>query len=265
MGKRSFQLLLLLVIPAPWSYAQVKAPEVRDVAPVSPRFPASWYPPDSDVGYTSRPSRGAPYTATLVTSWQAGDKPMRESTFQARDSAGRMRSELNLLRPDGHGGTITVHIVSVGDPVSHCSFRWTEPVVAPDTTSAIVDCNTRTLHYGPAMYAGLMTTAPKEEHTLPNIINRSQPLGHRLIEGLDCVGLRRTRIQTDPQTHIASSLSVEFWYAPELQEVLEMRSFQNEPAREGEASVTRLTHINREEPAGSLFYPPAGYKIAPGH
>lgn len=263
MGNRILQLLLLLVIVP--GYAQVSVPEVRDVAPASDRFPASWYPPDSDVGSTSGPSREAPYTATLVTSWQAGDKPMSESTAQARDSAGRQRNEMNLSRPDGHGGTMTVHIVSVGDPVSHCSFRWTEPVVAPDTTTAIVDCNTRTLHYGPPMYAVLMNTAPKEERPSANIIDRWLPLGHRLIEGLDCVGLRRTRIQTDSQTHIATSLHSEFWYAPALDEVLEMRAFLNEQASADAGSVTKLTHIKREEPPAELFYPPAGYKIEPGH
>jgi hypothetical protein len=128
-----------------------------------------------------------------------------------------------------------------------------------------VDCNTRTLHYGPGLYAYLMNAAPKEEHPFPNTIDRSQRLANRLIEGLDCVGLRRTRIQTDPQTHIATSMHSELWYAPALQEVLEMRIFLNEHAREDATSVTRLTHVKRGEPPADLFYPPAGYKIEPGH
>jgi hypothetical protein len=237
--------ILLLCVAGVSSQAQVKAPALTDVAPPSDRFPASWYPPDSNVASTFAPQRGAPYTATLVTSWQFRDqlsrKEVGQTTFQARDGAGRTQYETNVLRPDGHGGSVTVHNVTVDDPVSHCAFRWTEPLAAPDKPTAIVACTSRTLHYvEKGMYADMMIAEPKEEQSLPNVIDRSEPLGSRVIEGLEAVGMRHTRITTDPQTHKSASRMTDIWYSPGLQEILEMRQLPDEQAQASSEAIRQL-------------------------
>src|ERR1700733_6693648 len=115
--------LLVFCLVAASGRAQVSAPVLTDVAPPpSSRFPASWYPADNDVTYTSAAQRGAPYTATLVITWRLPEpdgmtKTQVESGFQARDGAGRKREEMAMSRPDEQGGGITAHEVSVNDPV----------------------------------------------------------------------------------------------------------------------------------------------------
>ena len=66
--------LLVFCLVAASGRAQVTAPVLTDVAPPpSSRFPDNWYPADNDVTYTSAAQRGAPYTATLVITWQLRD------------------------------------------------------------------------------------------------------------------------------------------------------------------------------------------------
>ena len=144
--------LLVVCLVAVYGRAQATAPVLTDVAPPSSRFPDNWYPADNDVTYTSAAQRGTPYSATLVTTWQLRDpsgetKTLVQSSLQARDGAGRKREEMAVPRPDDHGGVTMAHEVSVNDPVSHCSFRWMEPWVAPGPPKAMVSCMPRTLHY----------------------------------------------------------------------------------------------------------------------
>src|ERR1700733_13385724 len=109
--------LLVFCLVAASGRAQVSAPVLTDVAPPpSSRFPASWYPADNDVTYTSAAQRGAPYTATLVMTWRLREadgmtKALVQSGFQARDGAGRKREEMAV--PDEQGGGITAREVSV--------------------------------------------------------------------------------------------------------------------------------------------------------
>src|ERR1700722_5221120 len=88
---------LLLCFPA-FCPGQTKPAVITDVAPApSARFPATWYPPDSDVTYSIAAPTDAPYTATLVTTTRYTDpstgqtKTITQNTLQARDAAGRQR------------------------------------------------------------------------------------------------------------------------------------------------------------------------------
>jgi hypothetical protein len=254
-------------------HAQVQKPDRTDVAPPpSDRFPASWYPSQSNVAHTFAPERGAPYTATLVVTSRFADqsavKEASQTNLQTRDGVGRLRVDTEVHQPDGHGGTVTIHHVEVDDPVSHCSFRWTEPVIAPEKPMAVVSCSSRTLYYTEqSRWADVMITEPKEEHTLPNEIDISEPMGRRVIEGLDAVGMRKTRRLIDPKTRSSTSSVTEIWYSPSLHELLEMRQLPSEQVREANSLTVdmRLSNVKRGEPPASLFYPPAGYKIEPGH
>jgi hypothetical protein len=263
--------LLVFYLFAASARAQLAAPVLTDVAPPpSSRFPADWYPADNDVTYTSAAQRGAPYTATLIISWRLPEpdgmtKILTQSGFQARDGAGRKREEMEMPRPDDHGGTIMAHEVSVNDPVSHCSFRWMEPWVAPGPPRAMVTCMPRTLHFTEQnIYADAIASQPQQLISAPDSSDHSEPLGTRLIEGFEATGVRRTRTGTAaPSGSVV--LTTEIWYSQELQELLELRQTlepETQP-REGPLPDFKLTQIRRGEPDQKLFYPPDGYKIDP--
>jgi hypothetical protein len=263
-------LPLLLAIHAP---AQSPIPVITNIAPApSARFPASWYPPDNDVTYTTAAETNAPYTATLVTTTRYLNpstkqiKTFSKSTFQARDSAGRKRDELQIPRPDDHGGIIMVREVSISDPVSHCSFQWMEPWAAPGKPIATVTCMPRTLHYtSQSIWADAIVTKLTETHH-GNTVDRSEPLGKQTMAGLEAVGMQHTRTQTDPQTGIVQKWVTEFWYSPDLKEVLQMKQVPNidDPQPAAIPDFT-LTDIHQTEPDAALFYPPGTYSIEPTH
>ncbi len=260
--------LLVFCLVAVSGRAQATAPVLTDVAPPSSRFPDNWYPADNDVTYTSAAQRGAPYSATLVTTSQLRDpdgetKTLVQSGLQARDGAGRKREEMAMPRPDDHGGVIMAHEVTVNDPVSHCSFRWMEPWAAPGPPRAMVTCMPRTLHYTEQnIYANAIANHPQQVGSTPDTTERSEPLGTRRIEGLEATGVRRTRTRTAaPSGTIV--LTTEIWYSQELQELLELRQTLEPETQPGPLADFKLTQIRRGEPDEKLFYPPEGYKIDP--
>jgi hypothetical protein len=273
-GCMSKPWVLLFCLAAASAHAQAKPPVSTDLAPPpSSRFPASWYPADNDITNTSAPQRGSPYSATLITTWQLRDpngntRPLSNSTFQARDAAGRKRDEVEMPRPDGHGGVIKAHEVSIGDPVSHCSFRWMEPWVATGPPTATVTCMPRTVHFTPQnIYADELSNAPQDRNSFPGVTDRSEPLGTRRIEDLDATGVRHTRTRTEAQSGKTTVLITEIWYSSQLQELLEMRLTES-PGTQPENSPLpnyKLTEIHRGDPDEKLFYPPDGYKIESGN
>ena len=102
-----------------------------------------------------------------------------------------------MPRPDDHGGVTMAHEVSVNDPVSHCSFRWMEPWVAPGPPKAMVSCMPRTLHYTEQnIYADAIKSHPQQVSSTPDTTERSEPLGTRRIDGFEAAGVRRTRTRT---------------------------------------------------------------------
>jgi hypothetical protein len=263
-------LLVFCLLTAPGG-AQVTPPVRTDVAPPpSNQFPANWYPADSDVTYTTAAQRGAPYTATLVTTWRLPGpdgmpKLISQSGLQARDGSGRKREEMVTPRPGEHGEVIMAHEVSVNDPVSHCNFRWMEPWAEAGPPRAMVSCMPRTLHYTEQnIYADAIASQPAELISSPDSGDRSVPLGTRSIEGFEATGVRH--IRTRPGAPSGSVvLTTEIWYSQELQELLEM-SQTLEPETQADGGPLphfKLTQIRREEPDEKLFYPPDGYKIDP--
>jgi hypothetical protein len=262
--------MLLGVAGCCWS--QTPRPIVTDVAPApSARFPASWYPPDNDVTSTGTPTVGAPYTAVLVTtSWFRNQATGEVHVFtqngrQARDAAGRRREETEMPRPDGHGGTIMAHEVSVNDPVSHCSFQWMEPWVADGEPVATVSCMPRTLHYnGHEMYGDSLVSERREVHEPTGDVYLSEPLGKRSFGDFEAEGVRNTKtIERNGKTQ---RLVTELWYALALKELLEFKKVP-EPNSKEEMSVVpdfELTKIHRGEPDPALFYPPPSYEIRSG-
>ncbi|HWZ52936.1 MAG TPA: hypothetical protein VNW54_15885 [Granulicella sp.] len=263
----------LLFCCASLCLGQTKAPVLTNVAPApSARFPASWYPKDSDVGLTEAPQTDAPYTATLVTRVEflnpkTGErKSLSQSTLQARDGTGRTREEQSMPRPDGHGGTAEAREVTVSDPVSHCSFRSMEPWEGPGEPTAMVSCMSRTVHYsGQNMWADAMVNEPKEERSV-NEVSRSEPLGRRMFGDPEASGMRRTRSQTNAQTGKVATLEIEIWYSAELKELLAMTfPVADTGAAVGPLPGFELTNVRRGEPDAALFDPPNGYRIVLEH
>jgi len=152
----------------------------------------------------------------------------------------------------------------VNDPVSHCSFRWEEPWAVKDAPIAIVTCLPRTLHYsngtGPM---AAMISGPKDEHSSGSEYH-SEPLGRRLIEGVEAEGARRTTMRIDAGKPL--KLMLEVWYSRDLHEMLVMKQIPDPGDKSGERTLPdfELVGIHRGEPDARLFYPPDGYLIKPG-
>jgi hypothetical protein len=89
--------------------------------------------------------------------------------------------------------------------------------------------------------------------------DKSEPLGKRTIEGLECDGTKSTL--TIPAGQIGNERPIEIvserWYSPELQTVV--YSKRSDP-RMGETTY-KLTNIVRSEPSRALFEVPADYTV----
>lgn len=260
----------MLCIAALACHGQAGAPLTRDVAPLpSVRFPANWYPPDNDVTLTQAPQKGAPYTATLVTTVRYLNpatktvQTISRSVLQARDGEGRRRDEVVTPRPDGHGGIVQAREVSVSDPVSHCSFQWMAPWAAPGKPTATVTCMPRTVKFiNKNVYADSLVTEAREMRS-PGMVDRFEPLGTKMFGDLEAVGTRHTRTATNPQGGKNQDLNLEIWYSPELKELLELRVVPGANESASQIPDLELKDIHRGEPSPALFYPADGYEIKP--
>lgn len=243
------------------------APVSSNVPPSSKRFPASWYPVDTGEVYPMHIVTGLPYSGTITMRVRYSDpatgaiKEIVQSNLQARDSAGRTRTELKMEEPDPSGGpAVEARQVAVDDPVSHCNFAWMEPRVAPIKAIATVTCRPRMLQYVEQnIWARVIDQKATEDHSLPNQTGRSDPLGERSQDHMREVGARTTRRVTDPRTGSASELVMETWYSLDLQEVVAFDNVSSTPTPD--APSFNLTDIHRGEPDPDWFYPPAGYRI----
>jgi len=132
------------------AWAECRRKPMSVAPPPSERFPAEWDPADGKQEFSMFHDTGAPYTAVMVmtvtspsSAGSSERKSLSESTFQARDSMGRTRTEVSRPRTGVNGEAVDAHEVSVNDPVSHCSFQWEEPWAAPGTPTATVRCMPR--------------------------------------------------------------------------------------------------------------------------
>jgi hypothetical protein len=91
---------------------------------------------------------------------------------------------------------------------------------------------------------------------------KTESLGNQTIEGIEAEGTRTT--VTIPAGEIGNEREIniitERWYSPELQVVVLNK--RNDPLT-GEVTY-KLTNINRDEPASSLFDVPGDYKVMEG-
>jgi hypothetical protein len=235
------------------------------VAPLpSARFPASWYPSENDVttyGVLVQET-DAPYTATMVTTSRLVDPQtgaVRESvmrTLQIRDAAGRTRTETSRPYPGPYGQVIQLREIDVNDPVSRCSFHWGEPRTNAEEPTATVKCGPLKAKYLKKDFAEGLVEQPTKTHFVDSEIFK-EPLGKRVVNGVEATGVRVTETSTSPATGKVSKLVTEVWVSLDLREQVELKT----AAEEGSTLSFDLTDIRREQPDEGLFYPPEGYRI----
>ena len=240
-------------------------------SPPSARFPERWYPPSNSTVYSEAIVLGEPYTARLLTTGHFTNPRTQEvttliqNTLQARDGHGRKREEEEMPRPDPQGRTVMAHQVSVHDPVSHCSFQWMEPWIAPGSPTATVSCMPRELRYtNQNIWAdSLVSTRQEQSSNLETTV--SEPLGERQTQGVEALGVRQTHTLLKQQGVAQSRVVTEVWYSPELKELIGLKitgEALSGTDRAGAAMPTyELIDIHRGEPDPALFYPPAEYRI----
>jgi hypothetical protein len=251
----------VLIAAACLAVSPLRGQETTDVAPApSARFPAAWYPPDNDVTSTLAPVKGAPYEAhVIMSSEQYGRSPVEQALLQARDSAGRMRTEMSMgPRTAQDGRQVEAREVSIGDPVTHCSFQWMEPWAAAGTPTATVQCMPRTVHFNEqSMWSSVASIKPGEEHPMPQETDQTEAIGERTFDGVRAVGFRRVRIIKNPDPKQTQTIESEIWTAPEMKEIVAI--YVKGPGGYG----IELRDIKLREPDPKLFYPPPDYKIVP--
>jgi hypothetical protein len=249
---------------------QTKPVVLQDTAPTpSARFPADWYPPPDNTTYTTDVVTGAPYVATLVTTFHAVNPTTKESrtisasTLQARDSKGRRRDEEDNSYRDSNGVMIHRREITVYDPVSHCTFIWDEPWTAEGKPTASVACMPLAMHYRSFNVWVSSFAQPPDVHQM-NEIFLSEPIGKRDFGGVEAEGIRRTNTITSANGTPTRSGAFELWYSADLKEMIEMKEIPDPKTFQMSAFPNReLTEIRRIEPDPALFYPPPGYAIEP--
>jgi hypothetical protein len=248
----------VLIAAACLAVSPLRGQETTDVAPApSARFPAAWYPPDNDVTSTMAPVKGAPYEARIIMAGQKPGLPSEQEPLQARDGAGRQRTETLQVRLDRDGRPITVRAVEVSDPVTHCGFQWGEPWVDKSQPTATVSCMPRTLHYNAKPMWASVSSMQAEEHPSSMETDRNEPLGERTFGAVRATGVRHTRIIQTAPTDTPKTMVTEFWVSAEMKELVAL--YQEFP----DGFNMELRDIKLREPDPKLFYPPADYKIVP--
>lgn len=235
---------------------------------------------------------GAPYSADAVTETiqvlSDGNRIVRRSTTAVyRDSQGRTRRETTVggVGPYAPAGEARQHIF-INDPVANVNYilnpqdRTARKMQLAGGAAGITHIEARgaiagKLHeralaeklHEHALAEGVWHEAgpasvgvgPIVAHTRLKMETRTEALGKQLIEGVEAEGKRT--VATIPAGQIGNELPIEIitetWFSPELRTVIMRR--HHDP-RQGETTY-RLSNINRNEPAASLFQAPPDFTI----
>jgi hypothetical protein len=222
-------------------------------------------PPDSrfpgDAGMSGRVVKNAPYSADVVTdsvqTLPDGNHIRQSATVKVyRDSEGRTRREQSV-NLNGLGGTSAApQVVFINDPVAGVNYALS----VRDKTGSKSPWTPGGRGRGPGgppHDAAADAQRPRRSNPEQNL--KAESLGHQTMEGLAVEGRRVT--MTIPAGQMGNEMPMqivtETWYSPDLQTMVLSR--RSDP-RSGE-TVTRVTNVNRGEPAHTLFEPPADYKV----
>jgi hypothetical protein len=271
---QTLSIALSFIVAASSAIGQSSQTEPVPAPAPTARFPAAWYQgngrPGDTVSGTQAPITGAPYSATMVTTGtipaQSGRPVISLSTraMWYRDGMGRTRTEQPL---DGAGATDNTQLtagrkeIEVNDVVTHCMFHWGEPWASQGQAIAIVSCFA-SMYYIPwdtswGVKAQTVSEAPKGDQTI-----RTEPLGHKTIDGWDVLGARSITMNSQPakadQPAQSPQMVLERWWSPLLNETL---WFGPIPPRYDVLPTFELKNIHAGEPDPALFYPPSNYQI----
>jgi hypothetical protein len=240
-----------------------------------------------DVGLdiAAKPVKGAPYSAeatteTVQTLSDGNRIQQKQSSMVYRDSEGRTRREHSVgsIIPLV-GGDEPPQLIFINDPVAAVSY-----VLNPkDHTANKIMLPSGMRPPTPLASGGSGTVKPGKDVTFEKKVIASvheeqfffqnfrtqldakpetEPLGKRIIEGIEAEGTRS--ILTIPAGQIGNDLPIQIvserWYSPELETVI--LSKHSDP-RFAETTY-RLTGISRSEPSKSLFEVPADYTVKEG-
>ena len=262
-------LILIACLPALGQGSATSHVREDTAPPPSARFPAAWYPAESDaasmniVTGTEPPVPGVPFTATteMTVGMPAGapqaPSALRSLEVTVRDRAGNMRFENHS--PEGPGMPPGSTRVEVNDVVHHCKFEWQEPARNPDEQVAQVRCSPlhlkRWISDQPDPMEARMTRAT------PDLIRdrfqtfQMEPLGVKTILGVQAFGQRQTKSSIDAQGRETVAFTMDLWWSPELKQILSSKSVN------GRIPSFEIKELRRGDPDPSLFYPPAGWRI----
>jgi hypothetical protein len=189
----------------------------------------------------------------------------RPSTFHYRDSAGRTRTERPLMMSTLFSRSNIPVVPEIFDPVAgYCYYldtvnRVAHRILLKQPIQTMVP--PQGLVFPAEMPAIMMSTGPMGARVAPSAqpTASTERLGTRMIEGVETTGTRTTT--TYPAGAMGNDQPIttfrENWIAPELNATV--LSKVNDP-RQGE-DLQAMVHINREDPDGSYFTVPRGYKI----
>ena len=211
---------------------------------------------DSTIGFVSSEMRyggsvvkGRPYSAEAVTEnvqmLRDGTRLASKATARLyRDSEGRTRRDQEFSAVGPFAADEPVRMIFISDPVARVSYR--------------LDPRART-----AIKMPFASGSPPADSRPPaSAARKIEPLGKRMIEGVEAEGMRSTitlpagQVGNDRPLEIVS----ERWYSREL--AIFVMSRHSDP-RLGE-NTYQVTNLKREEPDPSLFRVPADYKIREG-
>ncbi len=201
---------------------------------------------------------GAPYSAQSNTHrlQVLGDGNRIEQTnssFIARDSQGRVRTERILSGVSNSGGE-SPRIVTIEDPIG--GFNYTLDIGSKTAFKMSAPKPSREIATAKALRKSTLT---KNEEGSPRANVTETDLGTQTIDGVVAQGRRVTKII--PAGSIGNEqpivITTETWYSPDLKVLVMSKS--NDP-RIGETTYN-LTNIQRTEPSAALFQVPLDFTV----
>jgi hypothetical protein len=231
----------------------------------------------TEMAFEANVVKGAPYSADAITETiqllHDGNRIVRKQTTTLyRDSQGRTRREQSLgaIGPFAKAGE-PQKTIFITDPVAGATYildpesRTARKMAAPGNRlvpglEAGVMVGRRFGRVEAQGSAGMGHTMTFERRVAaPAQPPKTEPLGKRMIEGVEAEGTRTT--MTIPAGEIGNERPIEIvserWHSAQLQTVVLTK--RNDPMM-GETTY-RLTNINLTEPPPLLFQVPADYTV----